>query len=531
MQTVSAGFTSAVQAPIIKPKPGCLISWTKEEDPAVKFFKLDHSYLDGVDLLKGAGSFVTFFDKYLYTSETDNVKNFRITKKISARPWGVIMATAEVVLDNASKRYLPGYDGTIGNYILRDRPIKLSVGFGNEFIKMFVGYTGRPKNTYVGRTTTIQCFDAMVYLSTQKSDLPAFVNTTVKDIIEDLLVEQGFATDQFDIEESTQLPIGYLMPKDRIVTDIFQEICEAEGAIMFVDEQGIIRFWNRLHFAKNQTSLWDFDYSNLSDIGWDSTNIINDVQTVAKPLKPAAFNKLYELSAGTDETRIPPGGSKDIFVEFKDDLGPFPAITVDTPVYINSNVGSSIYATNYNADGSGDPGNSYITFTSHYNFGNKYRLTFANSGAQPIYINRIQLFGQPAKVTQLNTTPQIDQTSIDLYGLNPDDGGKEIEIKNDLIQDVSSANSLGYMLLQHFADPMARMELPNFPVPQLQIGDAVTVAVEDTADDYHSFVLGYELFFGVNVNLTQKIYVEERPLTSYFQLDISHLDGADKLAL
>ena len=531
MQTVSSQFSAAVQAPIITPQPGVLISWLKNYDEDATFFKLDHSYLDGPDFLKGNGGTPTFFDKYDYMDETQYVKNYRVTRKVSARPWGVIMATAEITLDNTSRRFLPGYDPTIGDYIKRDRPVKISMGFKGEFVSLFTGYSERPENSYVARTTMLKCYDAMAYLSTKKSDLDVMVNATAKDAIEDLLLEQGFSSDQFNIEESLQQPIGYLPCRDRIVTDIFEELCEAEGALMFVDERGIIQFWNRLHFAKNQSSVWDFTYSNIEDIGWDSTNVVNDVLVTSRPLKPAAFNKMYELGEGSDATLIPPNSSKDIFIDFKDDAGNFPAISVDTPVYINLNDGGSVWACNYNKDGSGETGATDMALSSVYNFGNQYRMTFTNTGDLPIYITQIQLFGQPAKVTQLDTQPQIDQASIDEYGLNPDDSGKEIEIKNDLIQDVAAANSLGYMLVRQFADPMARMELPNFPAPHLQIGDAATVYIQDTAEEVHSFVLGLEIFLGVNGNISQKTFVEARPLVSYFQLDISHLDGPDKLAL
>lgn len=531
MQTVSSEFADAVAAPIISPRPGVLISWLKNYDDAATFFQLDHSYLDGPDMLMGNGGTVAFFDKYDYTNETANVKNYRITKKVSARPWGVIMASAEIELDNTSKRYLPGFDPVIGNYILRERPVKLSLGFNGEFITLFTGYSDRPDSNYINRRTTLKCYDAMTYLSTVKSQLDVFVDTSVKDIIEDLLVEQGFTSGQYEIEESLQIPIGYLPVKDRIVTDIFQEICEAEGALMFADERGVIHFWNRLHLDRNQASVWDFTYSNVEDLQWDSTNIINDVIVTAKPLKPVAFNKIYELGEATDDTLIPPNGSKDIFVEFKDDLGTFPAIDVEDPVYIELNTGGSTYSTNYSKENDAATGTEHITLTSTYNFGNKYRMTFSNDSDQPIYITGIQLFGQAARVTQLNTTPQIDQASIDEFGLNPDDGSKELEIKNDLVQDVASANTLGFMLIRQFGDPMARMELPNFPVPQMQIGDWVTVHIQDTGAEVNCVVLGQELFFGVNGKLTQKTYVEERTVASYFQLDISHLDGPDKLAL
>lgn len=531
MQAVSAGFNAAVAAPITQPRPACLISWDKNIDTAAKFFQLDMSYLDSNDNLKGPGGTLAYFDRYRYVNETEYVQNYSITKKVSSRPWGVIMAQAEINLNNTSKRFLPGFDPTIGNYILRDRPVKLGIGYGNEYINLFVGYCERPKNTYNKRITTLQCFDAMTYLSRCKSNLGVYVNTPATTIIYDLLVEQGFAPSQFSLDPTLQIPIGYFAPKGKTVTDMFEDFCEAEGALMFVDEQGIIQFWNRLHFIRNNTSKWAFNYSNAVDLQWDSTNVINDVLVTSKPLKPAAFNKLYELSGGTGDTMIPPGGSIDIFAEFKDDVGSFPAISVDLPVHVSLNAGSSNYSTNYNKDGTGDPGNAFVTLTSVYNFGESYRMTFSNSGALPIYITALQLFGQPAKVTALATSPQIDNTSIGKYGLNPDDGSKEIEITNDLIQDVASANTMGQLLVSLFAEPMSRIKMPILPVPQLQIGDAVTTLIEDTAQSLLTYVMGYDLFFGVDANLTQSLFVEARPNYKYFQLDLSNLDGSDKLAL
>lgn len=533
MQTVSSGFTTAVTSMVKTIYPSCLISWKKTYTPTTKFFTLDQSNLDGPDVLKGPGGTVTFFDKYDYVNETKYVKNFRITKKISSRPWGVIMATAEIELNNTTKRFYPGFDPTIGAYTeLQGRPIKLGAGINGEFITLFTGYAKKPTHQLSKRTSTMTAFDAMTYLSTVKSNLGAFVNQKADYIIKQLLIEQGFSTAQFNIEPSLQQTIGYLMPKDQFVTDIFNDICAAEGYIMHADENGIIQGWNRLHLLGTRTSVWTFNYSNLSDINWASAPIINSAQVVAKPFKPASFNKLFETDSVSDDRYIPPGQSKDIFVEFKDDLGSFPAISVDTPVYISSGTGSSTYSTNFASDGSSDTGQSFITLSSVYNFGSKYRMTFTNSNTtHGIYITKITLFGQPAKVTAIKSDVQEDSVSIGKYELNPDNNNETYVIENDLIQDMATANSMAWMLVDSYKNAASRLDVDNFVVPQIQFGDPVNVYVADIATTKSCNVLGTELFFGVGGNLTQKLYVEQRPTKTYFQLDRSTLDGSDALAL
>lgn len=534
MQSVSTQFNNAVNATVKSPRPGCLISWKKNIAPTVKIFQLDHSYLDGPDKLMGTGGTITFADKYDYVDETANVKNFRVTKKISSRPWGVIMATADIELNNTSKRYFPDYDPTIGAYTdLPERPIKLSVGLNGEYIKLFTGYAKRPDHQLVKRVSKITAFDAMTYLSTVKSNLGAFVNQTADYIIKQLLIEQGFGSAQYNIEPSLQQPIGYLMPNGRTVTDIFNEICEAEGYLLHADEDGIIQGWNRLHFLGNPTAVRTFNYSNMTDLSLTTAPIINSAEVVAKPFKPAAFNKLYETDSSADDRLIPPGQSKDLFVEFKDDLGSFPAISVDTPVYVASSTGSSSYSTNLSSDGSSaDTGSSFITLSSVYNFGSTYRMTFANSSPDtPVYITNIQLYGTPAKVTAIKGDIQQDTVSIGKYGMNPENDQKPYVIENNLIQDMATANAMAWLLVNINSNPRSRFDIENFVVPQLQIGDPVNVVIADIAATKYCTVLGIETFFGVNANLTQKIYVEERKQTTYFRLDHSHLDGADHLAL
>ena len=314
MQTVSSAFTTATSAPIKKVNQGCLIAWDLSLNPTTNWFTIGTSKIGGADLIKGAGGNITFFDKYQYANESARVISWEIKKSLSQKPYGVIMATANVVLDNNSKRYIPNFDGTIGNFILPNRAIKLSVGFGNESIMQFVGYTDRPNSPITKRQTTITAYDAISYLQNRKSALQSITNTTVDQIIVALLNEQGFTSTQYNIEPSIARPVSYYNPNGRKVIDMLKELCESEAALMFVDENGIIQWWNRQHMNSNRTSQWTFNYSNLTDLDWDNTPIYNSVSVVAKPYKLMGKTLIW---TNGQSIVLAPNGTTDVFADFK----------------------------------------------------------------------------------------------------------------------------------------------------------------------------------------------------------------------
>jgi len=526
MQTVSAAFTTATAAPFKNVGVGALIAWQKTINPSYQFFTINQSRIGGPDLIKGAGGSVTFFDKYQYDNETANVESFRVTRTQSNLPWGVIMAQAEITLLNNSNRYTPQYDPTIGNYIKPDRPIKLSVGYNGEYVGLFTGYTERPTSSINSRRTTLTAWDALKFLSNKKSALPVFVNARANDIIEALLVEQGFSAGQFVIESSLQQPISYLMANGRVVTDIFKDICAAEGALMFCDENGIIHFWNRLHLNSNSTSRWTFNYGNMTNIDWNTTPIVNDAIVIAKPFKVAAFNKVWE--SGQVYT-VPPGGSLDIFADFRDDVGNYPVISMDTPAKINVATTSS-YQANFNEDGTGDDATGSVNLSSAYLFGQSYKMTYTNATAGNIYLTKIQLYGIPAKVAVVDSKEQTDAASILDYGINPDNNGDVYEIANDLVQDAATANALAYIYVTLFKGPLQRLKCTVFGVPHLQLGDYVTVNEETTGQTLSMVVVGQEIGVAANGKVTQTLDMEQRSVYQYFTIGVSKIGGSDYLA-
>lgn len=532
MQAVSANFKARVASPNKQTDFAVMVGWSKLLNPNTKFFNLNSSALDGGDFLKGWGDVVTFFDKYAYTDETVFVKNWRITKKINSYSWGVVSAQAIITLNNASGRFLPGKDPVIGDFIKAGRPIKILTGYDGEMITNFVGFIGAPTVNIVDQTVEITAFDAITYLDTKYSELPAFVGKFTHQIVRDLLVEQGFSADQFDIDQSNQVAIGYLSVRGRSVTEILTDLAEAEAALVFVDEQGIIRFWNRTHLAGQHTVAHQFNYDNLSGLRIKSTPIINSAEVVAKPFKVQARQKLWELEQGNEQTMIEAGKTKDIFVRFSDDVGDFYAVNVDTPVPLANNTGSSMFSGSKNADGTG--GSIAMQLVAHHNFGNSYKMTFRNTSSTNGYVNRLQLWGVPAKVVQIITESAKSEPSIEQYGVNPDTstgiGNDVLKITNDLVQDVGGARAIANNIVSLYAVPNRQFKLDNFFVPQLQIGDLVELSIDEVDETYNCFITGYELAGGVSANFRQSLEVEERPKIRQFALNTSRLDSGDILA-
>lgn len=525
MQTVSSDFSTAAAASIKAINQGCLIAWDLTANLTTNWFTIGTSKIGGADLIKGAGGAITFFDKYQYADESAKVLSWQIVRKLSQRPYGVVIATATMTLDNNTRRYTPNFDGTIGALILPNRAIKLQTGFAGESIQQFVGYTDIPNSPLIKRQTTITAYDAVSYLANCKSALQAFVNTTTDSIITQLLAEQGFSGTQYSIELSLQQPISYYNPNGRKVIDMLKELCEAEVALMFVNENGIITFWNRQHFNNNRTSRWTFNYSNVTDLNWDNTPIINSVAVTAQPNKVTA--KMLVFTNGQSIT-LAPNTTTDVFADFKDSVGSFPCVSIDVVLPIASST-SSEYTVNYSTDGSGLDAAAGVSLTSSYLFGDSYKMTYTNTTSQNIYITKLELYGVPAKVQILDTQTQDDTVSQANFGINPANNGNVLSINNNTIQNTGAAKALAYVLVKQYATPMTRLICPAFAVPHLQIGDAVTVNIADGNQSKLCFIVGITTSISRG-NLLQEFDVEERSTYDYFTIGASKIGGSDSLA-
>lgn len=530
MQTVGSGWNNAIQSAHRRISHGVLFSWLRQTASGIKFFTINQSAIGGPDQIKGGGGFITFWDKYRFEDVGPDVLSWSVQRKLGQYPFGMIMAEADVELDNTSKRYLPNYDTTIGSGILPNRPMKITVGINDEYLKCFVGFTQMPELTLNQRVARFHAFDAMQYINNYKSTFSGVMTDAYfHTIVASGLQEMGFTTDQYVLDSSLQSRIGYLAPRGRKWGDIFREGVDAEQGLMFVDENGVIRFWNRQHFLTTSgTQTFSLGYSSAEDIQWQNTPIINDVIVKSKPRSVQANQRIWELDSALE---ILAGEDKELFIDFEDEFGALPVTSIDIPEYVAS-ADSSFYATNLEFDGSGDAGNSYISVIEAYSFGETYKLVFRNTHTNSVFITALAIYATPAKVTTVIEERQEDDDSIEIFGRNPSNNGEPIEIENNLIQDEDTARTLAYTLVKEYKDPRKRYIVPVAvgSDPALQIGDYGTLTIQDTGEVKNVWIVGITMAELPNGDLSQILELEERQLKQYFQINVSSIGGAHAIA-
>lgn len=525
MQTVSSAFQAAETSNSAQFYMGAAVAWSETINSSYSFFTIGTSTIGGPDIIPGAGSVPTFLDKYQYTDESSYLYSYMVTRSIGQYPYGTICANAEVSFDNTTLRYAPGYDGTIGSYVgLTGRPLKLSCGFvGAESIQLFAGYGTGPQNSLSDRTHTQNAYDGMNYLNLYTSTTtPVQVNQTADQIVIALLQEAGFSSSQYVVEPSTQIPVGYFAPYGILIGDILTDICEAEQGIAFFDENGVFHFWNRTHIANISSPSWTFNYSSIIDWDTETTPVINDVLVTANPRVVQALQPIWSLSAAT---LVPAQvgstvGTITIECDFSDDNGALPVTAIDTPTYSSNVISDSYYSTNINDDGSGPDSNGTISLSGSLS-GSTYLATFSNTGVQPVYITDMQIYGTPAKVSYIIDQEYTDPTSILANGDNPANNGVALEIDNDLIQTPSTAASNGYILVNDYKNPNVRVTCQVFEVPQLQIGDMVTLEFDDSGNSQNYTVVGITIQWDPDSFLTYNLELEVKTLARYFTIGVS----------
>ena len=528
MQITSSGYAGVQAAPYQQINHGVMISFMRTVASGIKFFTIGQSRIQGRDIIKGGGSTVSFFDKYQLTDYTARTKSWSVSRRLGQFPYGTIMAQADVELDNNDNMFLPNYDNVIGSGTGQPyRPIKISAGIGLDSFKQFTGFTTQPDSSLSERTTTLHAYDVFDFMN--HYDITAsgvHIDKYFHEIVEEELEAAGFAASQFVLDKSLQQKIGFLPTNGLKLGDLIKRGCEAEQGLAFVDENGIIRFWNRQHMTTvSGTNLpHQLSYNNVRDIRWQNTPAINHVIVRAKPRALMAKQLIWQLETPIE---VLPGTEKSYFCDFVDDNGVMPVTSVDIPAYAGV---SSSFTTNLASDASGDTASDSIRLSYAYLFGNQYLVKFINSNTSSVYITSLNLYGTPVKVTNIIEETYLDAPSIDQQGRNPTNGGEPLVIENDLIQDRSTAYSLAYTLVKEYKDPRKRLVCPVFANPAAQIGDPVTVYINETNQTVQTHIVGMETKMSDNANLEQEWELEERSIKQYFTIGLSRIQGSHSIA-
>lgn len=300
--------------------------------------------------------------------------------------------------------------------------------------------------------------------------------------------------------------------------------CEAESAKFFSDEDGELHFENRQHYNNNDEykhSVHQFAWDRMTDFTHPDRiqEIINHVVVVLKPRVVQAEQDVWLYGF---IPQIGAGVTKTIWAALQD---PCPTTTAG----IVQPAATTDYTANTQADGGGTDKTAQISIVIT-RFTNAVILEVTNNDASAVYLTKLKLRGTPAKEQDEVIIDKFDQTSIDAYGEHPA-GGYSIE--NKYLSDETYAGTLAQQLIDWYKEPLDRIILKARNIPQLQIGDMITIRNDDIDANFLMRVIHIKAQLDVQNGFNQEIdsrAVVPFELLTFFEIGTSEIAGTDVIA-
>lgn len=451
-------------------------SWLKIQDPAIVYATVGASVVGGSDLVQGQSSVITNADLFDYVDESQYGMRVDYDRRIDEPRGGTSHAIANVLLDNINQRFTPNQNATIGTALEARRPIKMSLGFVaggvDRLVQIITGLTAsKPKNGRTNKTVEIEVFDYITFIDNAQLQAATYENQRSDQIIESILTGLGFGSTQYSLDQGINT-IGFAwFDKDKSAGRRIRELCEAEEAHFYQDENGILRFENRNHYANfpHQTAQRTIDPADiLTDEDDLSTRIINRGIVIAKPRKVDAVASTLWTHSIVES--IPAGSSVTVWAAFYDAEGgqnKLPVKEITTPA------GATDYVGNTAADGSGSDRTASLS-VAVTNFVESAKIVITNNhGTDTVYVTTLQLRGKAARVSQAIQAVSEDAGSINKYE------AQEYTVQNDLIQSPTVAQTIADNLVAKYKDPMTRRRIRIPGIPHLQLKDLINVVNPD----------------------------------------------------
>lgn len=515
MQVATPQFHEWANAQMRPISWGLKMAFTKTVDESFSFFILDETLLDGSGLLKPSGDYdnvVQLWDMYQFDDFSDRVISLEWSREESI-PYSINQAMADIVLDNHDNYFSPGGGSEIEEFLLPRRPVRILAGFGGTNISVFVGLTeSAPKIDEDSKTVTFHCIDFLSYLFNKSlTESQLFVDMTTDQILDELFQMFGLSSDQYVLDAGfNRVPFAYFEKGTKLGKAI-EELMEAEIGALYMDEVGIIRFKNKQ--LRDLTPVWSFDDSNTIDISTPrQEEIINVVDLSISVRSVREHQLLYQLS-GSEE--ILPGDIKEVWAEFQD-----PVVSAVDPI-LGFRIENS-YMRAFMADSTeSDEVTSDVVVTSTDLFATSMKILIQNNNDFPVFINELEIWGEPAKASPTINSQFKDDESVDKYEEYPH------TIDNNLIQSYSQAKSAALTILQYFGEYGNVFEAEVKGNMALQISDPISVSAGSYGNTFLITKYQNRIMDG---RFTQILKAKENYALSFFFLDTSLLDSDDRLA-
>jgi len=517
MQLVPTWFNALADGDIRPLSWGALISFTKDYDDDIIFFTYNVSEYNGADVYAPTGDNpLQSWDKYEYTDYSERIIYQSVQRELEF-PYSVVSAIADFSLNNYDDYFTPNSGSPLSDYIIPKRPVRLLQGFSTALLPQFVGLTqGMPDIAHEEGTATFTAMDFLTQIySMPIRNTEAMQNVRTDEILANIFAQFGLTPDQYDLGHGRNVVKFLFFEKDQQTAgDVIRPLMQAEGGLLWLSEEGIIKFRPRLE--QPTTSSYTFDSDSIITLSVSSDDqIINHVIINTDVREVQDFQTVYSKKTSDNTLNVIPAGESAVFVAELQD----PVLTVEEPVYGSNADVSWFTAATYD----GTDVTSGVSITSVELKTNTYEMTIENTNGFDVNINQMSIWAQPAK--RISVEPIIyenkDQDSIDKYEDKP------LEISNNFIQDIDTARSLAITILDEYAEYADIIEMEVKGNPAIQLSDINTV-------DYDSYSGQYRLI-GTSNKLQDSKYTQIIKARGYnprtwFQYDVSEYNGPDVYA-
>lgn len=517
MQIVPSGFNDLADADIRPLSWGLLISFSKEYDDDITFFTLDQSTLNGTDILAPTeDNPLQAWDYYEYLDYSDRVIFMSWERELEF-PYSIVSAIADFQVNNYDKFFTPGAGSPIAADNLPKRPVRLLSGFANTKLPQFVGLTqGMPEVDEAGRTATFTALDFL----TQIYDLPirntvAMADVTTDVVLANIFEQFGLLPGQYDLAVGrNKIPFLFFEKKQMTAGEVIRSLMQAEMGLLWLDEEGIIRFRPRLEQPIDAT--YYFNEENIVSLTTSGDDqIINKVIITTDVRALQDFQVVYSKDASSTLLNVIPPMSSYVFVAELQD----PCLSIEEPEF-----GLATDVSWFTAETeTGAPVLSNVAVTSVELKTNSYEVTIENTNNFAVNIDQMELWGQPGR--QISVEPiiyeSLDTDSVAKYEV------KQLEVSNNFIQSVDQARSLALAVLDEYSEYAAIIIVEVKGNPAIQLSDVVEMYYQNYRGSYRVIGITNKL---QDQKFTQILKLRKYNPRDWFTLNQSTLNDTDVLA-
>lgn len=447
---------------------------------AQDFLIVGTSLVGGTDIVQGTGeSAINDSDAFVYFDETARVIRMEYERRLLEPLGGTSIAMADVVLDNTDLRFTPDFNATIGTALRPNRPIKMFIGFEVEgqtkTIPIIEGLTLQPQENKLRRTVKISAFDFMKSLNETPQESTIIVGQRSDQIISTILTDAGIGASSFELDQGINT-VGFAwFEKGQTAGDRIRQICEAEEAIFYQDEQGILRFENRDKYtqAPYNAAVWNIDPGDILE--WrqsSSSEIINRVIIRGAPRSVKGESEIWRNGV---EEEIAASASLTIWADFEDPTSDItqPSANTDYTAFTQTGGGG----TDITAD---------ISIATIDEFAKSAKMVITNNNAGTAFLNLLKLRGTPATIDYEIKEVFQDDNSVTDYNEH------QKIIENQFIDNRAFAANMAQDIVRRHKNPNNVLVLRIRGIPQLQLRDRINVKDQDLSTTTEYRLIGIQ---------------------------------------